>query len=139
MSDAKSPATPPLDERIASILGPDRVAEHYGMRVESAGDGSSVVTMEIADRHRNGNGAVHGGVTFALADVAFALAVNSRGPAVSANSSIIFCAPAREGSLRATAREVSLSRKLGTYEVTVTDLDGKTIALFQGIGYRKTE
>jgi acyl-CoA thioesterase len=126
-----------LDERIASVLGNDRVADWCDMTVESSGDGSAVVSMEITDRHLNGNGTVHGGVTYSLADVAFALAINSRGPAVSASSSITYCAAARSGRLVATASEVSLSRKLGTYEVVVKDGDGKTVALFQGLGYRK--
>jgi len=127
-----------LDERIRAILGDDRVADHYGMRVERADSGVAVVTMEVADRHLNGNDTVQGGVSFALADVAFALACNTRGPAVSANSSITFCSPARLGaSLRATATEVSMSRKLGTYQVVVEDGDRRVIALFQGLAYRK--
>lgn len=128
-----------MDEKILSVLGNDRVADYYGMKVETCGEGKAVVTMEIGERHLNGNDAVHGGVTFAFADVAFALACNSRGPTVSANSSINYCNAARSGTLRATATEISLSRKLGTYQVIVEDSDGKTIALFQGLGYRKSE
>ena len=128
-----------LDEKIEAVLGHDRVAEYYGMQVESVGDGSAVVSLVIDDRHLNGLNIVQGGVTFALADVAFALAVNSRGPAVSANSSINFCSAAKAGILRARATEVALTRKLGTYQVVVEDTDGKTVALFQGLAYRKSE
>lgn len=129
-----------LDPKIESVLGNDRVADWCDMTVVSVGDGGAVVSMTLADRHLNGNDAAHGGVTYALADVAFALAVNSRGPAVSANASITYCAAACAGdTLVATASEVSLSRKLGTYEVIVRDTSGKTIALFQGLGYRKGE
>jgi acyl-CoA thioesterase len=128
-----------VDESIRAVLGDDRVAEYFGMKAESVGEGAAVVTLTIDDRHQNGNGVAHGGVIFSLADVAFALACNSRGHAVSANSSITFCAPGKSGTLRATAREISLSRKLGTYEVTITGDDGKVIALFQGLAYRKGE
>jgi acyl-CoA thioesterase len=128
-----------LDETIRSILGNDRVADYYGMVAESVGDGSAVVSFVVADRHLNGNDVAHGGAVFSLADVAFALAVNSRGPAVSANSSINFCAPGKPGRLRAVAREVSLSRKLGTYEVVVSDEAGKTVAILTGLAYRKGE
>ncbi len=127
-----------LDPEISSRLGNDRVADQYGMRVESLSEGSATLVMEIADRHLNGNESAQGGVIFAFADVAFALASNSRGPAVSANSSITFCRPARAGAvLRAVAREISVSRKLGTYEVTVSDDTGSVVALFQGLAYRK--
>lgn len=128
-----------LDERILSSIGHDRVAEHYGMKVVSMGDGEAVVSMDIDDRHLNGNDTVQGGASFALADVAFALAANSRGKAVGANATITYCAAARAGTLYARAREVSLSRKLGTYEVIVEDQNGKIIALFQSLSYRKED
>jgi len=83
------------------------------------------------DRHRPGRGAL------SLADVTFALAANTRGKAIAANCSINFCNAARAGTLRARATEVSLSRKLGTYQVTVEDSGGKTVALFHGLAYRK--
>lgn len=126
-----------MDEAILAALGHDQVADHFGMKLESAGEGSAVVSLVVEDRHLNGNGVAHGGVVFSLADVAFAVAVNSRGPAVSATSSISFRAPGKPGVLRASATEISLSRKLGTYQVTVTDAAGKTVALFQGLAYRK--
>ena len=128
-----------LDEKILSSIGNDRVADHYGMKVVSMGDGQSVVSMAIDDRHLNGNDTVQGGVSFALADVAFALAANSRGKAVGANATITYCAAARSGTLYARAREVSLSRKLGTYEVIIEDQNGKIIALFQALSYRKED
>ena len=128
-----------LDERILSSIGNDRVADYYGMKVVSMGDGESVVSMAIDDRHLNGNDTVQGGVSFALADVAFALAANSRGRAVGANATITYCAAAKSGTLFARAREVSLSRKLGTYEVVIEDQNGKTIALFQALAYRKDD
>lgn len=128
-----------LDEKIRAILGDDRIADYLGMKVESSGEGSSVVSLVVEARHLNGNGVAHGGVVFSLADVAFACAVNSRGPAVSASSSINFCSPGKLGLLRATAREISLSRKLATYEVVVADESGKTVAILTGLAYRKSE
>ncbi len=128
-----------LDSAILASIGHDRVAEHYDMKVESMEAGAAVLSMEIGEKHLNGNDTVQGGVTFALADVAFALAANSRGKAVGANASITYCAAAKSGTLFARAREVSLSRKLGTYEVIVEDQNGKTIALFQALSYRKDD
>jgi acyl-CoA thioesterase len=128
-----------LDSAILASIGHDRVAEYYDMKVESMEAGAAVLSMEIGEKHLNGNDTVQGGVTFALADVAFALAANSRGKAVGANASITYCAAAKSGTLFARAREVSLSRKLGTYEVIVEDQNGKTIALFQALSYRKDD
>jgi len=128
-----------IDPIIKSTLGEDRVAEYFGMRTESAGEGHATVSLLLEDRHLNGLNIAQGGVIFALADVAFALASNSRGAAIAANCTISFCSATKAGTLRAVAREISLSRKLGTYEVTVSGDDGKVVALFQGLAYRKAE
>jgi len=127
-----------MDAIIERILGNDRAADHYGMETLEYADGHAAVGMEIGDRHLNGNGTVHGGVLFALADVAFALAANSRGTAVAAQAGISFCAAVRSGRLVATAREVSLGGRLGTYLVEIRDGEGKFVASFQGLAYRTT-
>lgn len=126
-----------MDERILALLGHDRVADYFGMKVESSGEGAAVVSMEIGERHSNGIGIAHGGAVFSLADVAFAMASNTRGQAVAANASVSFCKPGKPGLLRARARELSLSRKLGSYEVIVEDSAGDIVAVFQGLAYRK--
>jgi acyl-CoA thioesterase len=76
----------------------------------------------------------HGGVTFTLADSAFAFACNSRNQAtVAQHNSITYITPANLGdTLIATAREVSLVGKSGIYDVTVSNQDGSVIAEFRG-------
>jgi acyl-CoA thioesterase len=120
------------------IMADDRVARHFGMEALSHGDGKAVVRFAIEDKHLNALGTVQGGAIFSLADVAFALACNSRGLAVAANASINFCSAARSGVLTATARELSLSNKLGSYLVEVRDQDDRLVASMQGLAYRKT-
>ena len=43
------------------------------------------------------------------------------------------------GTLYAEAKETSLSPRIGTYEIVITDETGATVALFQGMAYRKKE
>jgi acyl-CoA thioesterase len=126
-----------LDPKISELLGNDRIADYYGMVVESVGEGHSRVSLELGERHLNGIGIPHGGVLFALADVACALAACTRGPAVAASSSINFCKAVPSGKIYAEASEASLSRKLGTYQVLVSDGKGETIAVFSGMAYRR--
>lgn len=115
----------------------DRVANHFGIRKLSCAGGRAVASMVVDDRHLNGMDRVQGGATFSLADFAFALACNSRGPAVAANVSITFSASAKAGdTLTATAREISLSKRLGSYQVEVRDQAERLIASFQGLAYR---
>lgn len=124
------------DRLIADILGKDRVIEHFGMEIVSCDEGNAVVTMALEDKHLNGFNTVQGGAVFALADVACATAANTRGRAVTATASISFLKAVREGVLTASATEVSLSNRLGTYDCLVRDETGASVALVQATCYR---
>jgi len=111
----------------------DAASQALGMTLESAGDGSSVLTMTVRDDMVNGHGIGHGGLTFALADSAFAFACNSWGPVTVAHSaSVRFHAPVRLGDVltaRATMREREGRR--GVYDVAVSAGD-RLVATFEG-------
>lgn len=128
-----------MDAPEFDIMADDRVARHFKMEALSRGEGCATVRFAVEDRHLNALGMVQGGAIFSLADVAFALACNSRGLAVAANASISFCAAARSGTLTAVASELSLSNRLGTYLVEVRDQEGRLIASMQGLAYRMKE
>jgi acyl-CoA thioesterase len=125
-----------IDQGILSVLGDDRLADRFGMRVESSAPGQATVSMEVGPEHLNGLGSGHGGAIFSLADVACAIAANTRGRAVAASANISFLKPAKPGLLRAVATEVSLSNKLGTYQALLSDAEGRAIALFTATCYR---
>jgi acyl-CoA thioesterase len=100
--------------------------------------GQAKLSARLAPEHLNNWGSGHGGFLFALADSAFALAANSHGPlAVSLSAHIEHLGPCQAGDLlEATAREISLTRRTGVYQVEVRS--GETlIALFTGTAYRK--
>ncbi len=127
-------------DKIKEVFQRDRFAKLVGIKIEEVSEGRARVSLKIEEHHLNGVDLVHGGAIFTLADFAFAVASNSHGRvAVGINATISYISPARGGVLFAEAREVSRNPKLGVYEVTVTDIEGKTIALFQGMVYRKKE
>jgi acyl-CoA thioesterase len=97
--------------------------------------------MKIEEEHLNGINTVHGGAIFTLADFTFAVASNSHGVVtVAINVNISFMKAAfKGGTLTATAQEVTINPKLGTYTVNVTDDNGDLIAIFQGMAYRKRD
>jgi acyl-CoA thioesterase len=100
--------------------------------------GQARLTVELKHEHLNNWGSAHGGFLFALADSAFALASNSHGPlAVSLSAHIEHLKPSQPGDiLEATAREISLTRRTGVYQVEIRS--GETlVALFTGTAYRK--
>lgn len=100
--------------------------------------GRSKLRMRIAGWHKNSHGTVHGGAIFTLADTAFALASNSHGvPAAAINAHISYVKSATAGTLYAEAEEFSISPRIATYTVKVTDDAGEKIAIFQGMVYRK--
>lgn len=56
----------------------DSFARLLGVELLSAQDGQACVTFFASSEHCNGLGGVHGAVIFALADIAFAVACNTR-------------------------------------------------------------
>ena len=112
----------------------DHSSQWFGMQIMDVDEGSATLSLVVQKHHTNGHGMCHGGVTFMLADSAFAFACNSRNQAsVAQHNSITYIAPANLGdTLIATAREVSLVGKSGIYDVTVSNQDGSVIAEFRG-------
>lgn len=116
----------------------DLFAKHSGIELVEVGEGRAVTCMEIQPYHFNAAGTVHGGAIFTLADFAFAAASNSYGTvAMGISTSMNFVKAARSGKLHAVATEQSRNAKLASYNVMITDDDGATVAIFQGMVYRK--
>ena len=118
----------------------DLFAKHNGIEMIEAEVGYARVKMDVQPYHLNGVGIVHGGAIFTLADFAFAIAANSREQvAVAINVSIAFVKAVKEGTVYAEARELSVSPKLGVYQVDVVDESKELLASFQGMAYRKRQ
>lgn len=119
----------------AAMWEGDRASEWFGMELVEVDEGRAVLSLEVKDHHANGHGICHGGVTFSLADSAFAFACNSRNQStVAQQNQITYLAPARIGeTLIATASETSLSGRSGITDVVVTTDAGTKVAVFRGL------
>jgi acyl-CoA thioesterase len=118
----------------------DHFARHSGVELVTVRTGHAVTRLVVQPCHLNAAGVVHGGAIFTLADFAFAAASNSHGHvALGINATITYQHAAKGGTLIAEATEVAANPKLGTYTVTVKDDDGRLVALFQGLVYRKKD
>ena len=117
----------------------DPFSQWMGMELVSVGAGACTLKMTVRKEMLNGFGVAHGGITFSLADSAFAFACNSHGRhAVSIHCSIEHAAPVREGDvLTAAATEDHLGNSLSNYAIRVTKADGTPVAFFRGVAYRK--
>jgi acyl-CoA thioesterase len=111
----------------------DRASQALGMELVEVGPGRATLRMPVREDMVNGHGIGHGGLTFALADSAFAFACNSYGPVtVAAGAEIRFLEPTRVGDeLVATAIERSRDDRDGVYDVTVRAGES-TVATFVG-------
>ncbi|HET6652814.1 MAG TPA: hydroxyphenylacetyl-CoA thioesterase PaaI [Nocardioides sp.] len=99
----------------------DRASQGLGMRIVSVGPGRATLEMTVRDDMVNGHAIGHGGLTFTLADSAFAFACNSYNRStVAAAADIRFLAPTRLGDvLVAEAVERERTGHDGVYDVTV--------------------
>lgn len=122
------------EKSAAAMWAGDRASQTLGMSIVEMDEGKAVLKMTVREEHANGHAICHGGITFALADSAFAFACNSRNQSTVAQHNMIsYLAPGKTGdTLTATATEVSLTGRSGIYDVTVTKQDGTTIAEFRG-------
>ena len=112
----------------------DQASAWFGMRIDEIDEGFAVLSLTVEKKHTNGHGICHGGVTFAMADSAFAFACNSRNQStVAQHNTISYTAAVKLGDvLTATAKEISLIGRNGIYDVEVTNQEGLAVAQFRG-------
>ena len=125
---------------VAQMMANDTFSQWLGAEVLEVKDGFAKVKMKVRSEMLNGHGVAHGGISFSLADSAFAFASNSHGQkAVSIETSINHIKPIFEGDeLVATAEKESTSKSLGQYIVRV-HRHNELVALFKGVVFRKQD
>lgn len=127
-------------EKLKAYFRNDRFANLAGIEIIEVAEGYCKAKLEIEDKHLNSANVVQGGAIFTLADLAFGVASNSRGQlALAVNVNISFLKGKSEGTLFATATELTDPKRIGAYDVLVTDENSEVIARFNGLVYRKNE
>jgi acyl-CoA thioesterase len=121
-----------------AMLSRDAASRSLGITLDGTRPGWARARLRITEAMVNGHAIAHGGVTFTLADSAFAFACNSRNePNVALQASISYVSAVRLGDvLIAEAQERSSKGRTGVYDITVTREDGELVALFRGVCYR---
>lgn len=116
----------------------DGCSNLLSLKIEQMDQGSATVSMTVTRDMLNGFETCHGGMIFSLADSAFAFACNSENQvAVAAGCSIEYVRPGRAGdTLTAAAQARSQGKVTGTYDIEITNQDGKLVALFRGKAHR---
>ena len=134
-STRPNPMPKALPEKVAQkMIEQDRVLSLLDIEIEQVDIGFARASMKITKEMLNGFNIAHGGMTFSLADTAFAYACNSRNQlTVAASAKVKFLKMVRLGDkLTATAKERAISGKKGIYDVRVENQNGELVALFEG-------
>ncbi len=120
------------------LLENDLFSQWLGIEVLEIREGYSKIKTTIRNEMLNGFGIVHGGITFSLADSAFAFACNNRNNlSVALDTSINFIKPALVGDmLTAEALEIHNGKSTGLYQITITNQNDHVIAVFKGTCFR---
>ena len=129
-------------QKINEYIQCDPFARFLGAKVEVLKPGHSRVTLTVTDNMVNFHGNTHGGVIFALGDMAFAAAGNSHGQAaVALNVGINFLKATNSGDrLVAEAIEQTAAGAIALYDITIRDdRTGDLVAKSQDLAYRKKE
>jgi len=124
-----------MAERCGEVMWNDDKASHaLGIEMNVSGVGTANARMIIRDDMVNGLNVCHGGLIFALADTAFALACNAyNNQSFAASCQIDFLRPANLGDeLLAIASEDHRGRRSGYYTVKIQNQRDEPVALFRG-------
>ena len=123
---------------VNKMLETDAFSNWLGIGIIESKEGYSKITMTVRPEMLNGLGVIHGGIAFSLADSAFAFACNSRNNlSVALDVTITFTKAVNVGDvLTAEAKEIHNGRSTGLYQITITNQDQLTVAVFKGTCFR---
>ena len=115
----------------------DAFSKWLGIKLMSIKYGECVARLTVRDEMLNGFYIAHGGITYSLADSAFAFATNSIGQqAVSIETSISHTGKVVSGDiLTASTKRIHKTRKFASYLVSVHNQDDHLVASFKGTVY----
>ena len=132
---------PSANQVIKHMLENDRFSTWLGIEVLEVGSGSCKIAMTVRDEMLNGFNIAHGGIAFSFADSALAIASNGYNKlSVALETSMSFTAPVKSGDkLIASAQEISLTNKIGVYQILITNQEEVTVGAFKGTVYRTSK
>ena len=123
---------------VDQMMEKDLFSQWLGIEILEIRDGYSKIEMKIRKEMQNGFGIIHGGVTFSLADSAFAFACNNRNNlSLALDTSINFMKPVHvDDVLTAEAREIHNGKSTGLYQIMISNQNAHEVALFKGTCFR---
>jgi len=123
------------------MMADDAFSQWLGIEVLDIKSGYTKLEMTVREEMVNGFNVSHGGIAFSLADSALAFASNSYGRvAVAMENNISFMKKVISGdTLFAETEELSIGRRIGVYNISITNQKDEQVALFRGTVFRTQE
>jgi acyl-CoA thioesterase len=131
-----------LSEKIVDkMLIEDKFSEWLGIQKVLVEQGHCILKMKVREEMVNGFGIAHGGIAFSFADSALAFASNAYGRlSVALECSISFAVPVNvNDELICEAKELSLTNRIGTYHMEISNQKKEKVAFFKGTVYRTSK
>ena len=125
--------------RAKEIFDKDIYATHTtGIEIIEADQKYAKCKLDVTSKHRNAQNVVMGGAIFTLADLTFAVAVNTDNElTVSLSANINYFVPAAGDVLYAVARCIKDGRKVCLYDIDIYDENDTLIARVNMQGFKK--
>ena len=127
-------------EQYQRMYEKDAMSQWLGIELVAIELGSCTLRMVVRAEMLNGFGIAHGGITYSLADSAFAFASNSHGnQSVSIETSISHIGPVWAGdTLIAYATMIQHGKTIGRYKVDIFNQHEKIVAVFNGTVFTRS-
>jgi uncharacterized protein (TIGR00369 family) len=124
---------PAYIERVNQMVNRCPYFELLSMEIKEVGVGFSLLEIDLAHKHLQPFGMVHGGVFASIVDAAAFWAIfydidDQNAGATTVDLKLNYLAPAESGKLIARGRQIKLGKTLGYAEAEVTDENGKILA-----------
>ena len=119
---------------LMSKLEGEPIAAFLNIKVLTLSPGYAKVSMKMRPEYINFNGVIFGSIIMAIADYAFALAINSLSlPSLATQFNVHLLAPAAaDDELTAEGKVLHSGRRTGVTEMTVFNQEGKLVATATG-------
>lgn len=119
---------------VNKMMDGDAFSQWLGIEVTDIKEGYCKLQLTVREEMVNGFMIAHGGITYSLSDSALAFASNSYGKqCVSIETSISHTRPVKIGDvLTAECKELNRGKRIGIYEVTTYNQEGKKVSIFKG-------
>lgn len=120
------------------MLNQDFFSQWMGIKLIEVREKYCLIEMPVKQEMINGLKTVHGGITFAFADSALAFSSNNTNEAsVALNCTINFTKAVKLGdTLFAESILISDTRKIGIYDISITNQNKELVASFRGTVYK---